>query len=69
MSLLEQDTTRKGQVDKTTSKLEFKSDGNGKEYEVEVIRNNAVYVRESESHLPGLYYLVSWKGYPKEENT
>ena len=21
------------------------------------------------SHLPGLYYLVAWKSYPKEENT
>ena len=20
-------------------------------------------------HLPGLYYLISWKGYPEEENT
>ena len=40
------------------------------EYEVEAIRDSAVYTRESESgHLPGLYYLVSWKGYPEEENT
>ena len=40
------------------------------EYEVEVIRDSAVYARESESgHLSGLYYLVSWKGYPEEENT
>ncbi len=44
-------------------------DGDGKEYEVEAICNSAVYTRESESHLPGLYYLVSWKGYPEEENT
>ncbi len=56
-------------MDKTTSRLEFKSDGDGKEYEVEAIRNSAVYARESEGHLPGLYYLVSWKAYPKEENT
>ena len=40
------------------------------EYKVEVIRDSAVYARESESsHLPGLYYLVSWKRYPEEENT
>ena len=39
------------------------------EYEVEAIRDSRVYARESESaHLPGLYYLVSWKGYPEEEN-
>ena len=25
---------------------------------------------ESElGHLPGFYYLIAWKGYPKEENT
>ncbi len=69
MSLLEQEITRKGRVDETTSRLEFESDGNGKEYKVKAIRDSAVYARESEGHLPGLYYLVSWKGYPKEENT
>ena len=66
MSLLEQDTT--------TERREFLvpefEPSNNKEYEMEVIQDNVVYVRESESgHLPGLYYLVSWKGYPEEENT
>ena len=43
---------------------------NSGEYEVEVIWDSAVYARESKSgHLPGLYYLVSWKRYPEEENT
>ncbi len=69
VSLLEQDTTRKGRVDETMSMLEFESDGDGEEYEVEAICDSAVYARESEGHLPGLYYLVSWKGYPEEENT
>ena len=70
VSLLEQDTTRKGRVDEATSQLEFEGDGgDGEEYEVEAIRDSAVYARESEGHLPGLYYLVSWKGYPEEENT
>ncbi len=69
VSLLEQDTTRKGRVDETISRLEFETDGKGEEYEVEAICNNAVYAKESEGHLPGFYYLVSWKGYPKEENT
>ena len=66
MSLLEQDTTRKGQE---FSVPEFEP-GDDKEYEVEVIRDSVVYARESKSgHLPGLYYLVSWKGYPEEKNT
>ena len=38
-------------------------------YKVEAICDNAVYARESAGHLLGLYYLVSWKGYPEEENT
>ena len=71
MSLLEQDTTRKGRVDeKTAEQLEFEAGGDNEEYEVEGICDSAVYARESEAgHLPGLYYLVSWKGYPKDEST
>lgn len=74
-SLLEQDTTWKVWVDETTAGLEFQgTDGNGNrdnngEYEVEAIRDSAVYAKESGGHLPGIYYLVSWKGYPEEENT
>ena len=61
MSLLKQDTTRKRRVDeKTAEQLEFKAGGNNEEYEVESIRDSAVYAKESEvSHLPGVYYLVS----------
>ena len=43
--------------------------GDNKEYEVEAIRGSAVYAKEADEHLPGLYYLVAWKGYPEEENT
>ena len=69
VSLLEQDTTRKGRVDENDATKLDDGDDNG-EYEVEAIRDSAVYARESESsHLPGLYYLVSWKGYSEEENT
>ena len=69
MSLLEQNTTRKGQVDKNATELDAGNDDNG-EYEMEAIQDSAVYARESESdHLPDLYYLVSWKGYSEEENT
>ncbi len=62
---------RKGRADKAMSKLEFEGngDGDGKEYEVEAICNIAVYARESEGHLSGLYCLISWEGYPKEKNT
>ena len=67
VSLLEQDTTRKGRVHEA-EELDT-GDDSGK-YKVEAIRDSAVYARESElGHLPGLYYLVSWKGYPEEENT
>ena len=65
MSLLEQDTIRKG---REFSVPEFEP-GDDKEYEVEAIRDSAVYAKEADGHLPGLYYLVAWKDYPKEENT
>ena len=67
--LLEQDTTRKEQVDKRVKELEFEA-GNSKKYKVETIWDRAVYANELElGQLPGLYYLVAWKGYSKEENT
>ena len=71
MSLLEQDTTRKRWVDKKIWQIEFDVGNNdGGVYKVEAIQDNVVYTRKSElGYLPGLYYLVSWKGYPKEENT
>ena len=48
---------------------ELDTDNKG-EYELEAIRDSAVYTRESESgYLPDLYYHVSWKRYPEEENT
>ncbi len=73
VSLLEQDTTRKGRVDKVLPEPEknvkFEAGGN-KEYEIKAIINSAVYGQQANSdQMPGLYYLVSWKGYPKEENT
>ena len=67
VSLLEQDTTRKEQVEKVP---ELNTGNNSKKYEIEAIWDSAVYTMESElGHLPGLYYLVAWKGYPEEENT
>ena len=52
----------------TQLNFEFEA-GNNKEYEVDGIRDSAVYARESAGQLPGLYYLVLWKGYPEEKNT
>ena len=57
MSLLEQDTTKKGQME-TTIKLD-KSDS--KEYKVEAICDREIYTKKLDSgqYLLGLYYLVS----------
>ena len=68
VSLLEQDTTKKGRVNDMQLDFEFQA-GDDKEYEVNGIWDSTVYARESAGQLPGLYYLVSWKGYPEEENT
>ena len=71
VSLLQQDTTRKGRVDKKVRQMKFNAyDDDSGEYDVEAIRDSAVYARESkQGHLPDLYYLVLWKEYPEEENT
>ena len=58
MSLLEQDITKKDQVDKKVTELDFEA-GDSEEYKVEAIWNNAVYAKELEGHLPGPYYLVA----------
>ena len=49
-------------------KLEFEA-SDSKEYKVEVIQDSAVYANKAKGHLPGLYYMVAWKRYSKEENT
>ena len=69
--LLEQNTTKKEQVDKNTAEqLECKAGGNKKKYKVEGIYDNAIYARKSETgHVLGFYYLVSWKSYPKNKRT
>ena len=59
---------RKEWVDNKNIKLDT-CDKNG-EYQVEAIWDSEVYARESKSgHLRSLYYLVSWKEDPEEENT
>ena len=69
VSLLEQNTTKKGQVNDTQLDFEFEA-GNDEKYEFDGIWDNAIYAKESTTgQLPGLYYLVLWKGYPEKENT
>ena len=65
--LLEQDTIKKEWINDMQLDFKFEA-GNDKEYEVDGIWYNAVYAKESAGQLPGLYYLVSWKGYLEEEN-
>ena len=70
MSLLEQDIIKKKRVDEKSLQLEFEDNGKGEEYVFEAICNSAVYEKESGSgQLPGLYYLISWKGFLEEKNT
>ena len=69
MSLLKQDTTRKKRIDKNNANKLDACDNKGGEYKVEAIWDSAIYARESTEHLLGLYYLVFWKDYLKEENT
>ena len=68
VSLLEQDITRKGRMNKFVEVPEFEV-GDNKEYEVEAIQDNVVYTKEADRYLLGLHYLVVWKGYPRKENT
>lgn len=41
---------------------------NNKEYKIEAIQDSVVYTKEADEYLLGLYYLVVWKDYLKEEN-
>ena len=69
VSLLEQDTTRKGRVEEKTSQLQLQDNDKGEEYKVKAIPDSAVYAKEFESgQLPGLYYPISWKDFPEDEN-
>ena len=57
-------------MDEEIKQIEFDAGDNSGKYKVKAIWDGAVYARESKSgYLSDLYYLVSWKRYPKEENT
>lgn len=60
ISLLEQNTTKKWQVNKLLESNPELHTTNNKEYKLEAIRDNAVYVNKVVGgQLSGLYYLVS----------
>ena len=60
---------KKRQVNNTQLDFEFEA-GNNKKYEIDGIWDSTVYAKKSATgQLPGLYYLVLWKGYPEKENT
>ena len=59
VSLLEQDTIKKGRVDENATELDIGDNDSG-EYKVEAIWDSAVYARKSElGYLPSFYYLMS----------
>ena len=66
MLLLEQNTSKKGQINVFTEVLKFEL-GDDKEYKVEAMQDIAIYAKEADRNLSGLYYLVIWKGYSKEK--
>ena len=61
MSLLEQNITKKEQIDKTLpeseKELEFEAKSN-KKYEVEAIIDSVVYGQQANNQTPSLYYLI-----------
>ena len=65
---LEKNTTIKGRINKFLLMPKFEVDDN-KEYELKAIQNSTIYAKEADRYLSKLYYLVSWKSYPKEKNT
>ena len=59
MLVLEQDNIKKRRVDENDIAELDAGDNESSEYEVEVIQDSAVYMKELEDHLSGLSYLVS----------
>ena len=60
MLLLEQDTTRKRRINELFLEPEPKFDNsNNKKYKVKVIKDSAIYIKETKEYLSRLYYLIS----------
>ena len=67
MFLLEQNITKRRQMDENATQIEFKTN-NDKKYKIKSIQNITVYKKRlGAGYLPGLYYLISWKTYPEEK--
>ena len=67
MSLLKQDTTKKGQIDKNNA-IKLNTSKNSKNYKVKAIYNSTIYTRELKlDYLPTLYYLIFSKNYQKKK--
>ena len=74
MSLLEQNITKKRQMDnkalqepEKNMELEVRND---KEYKFEAIIDSVVYGQQTNNNqMSGLYYLILWKDYLEEENS
>lgn len=67
MSLLEQNNTRKGQVNKLLEPEQKLDVGENKKYK---IKDSAVYANKAaRGQIPELYYLISLKSYSKAKNT
>lgn len=58
ISLLEQDITKKRQVNKVSLQLKFDSNSDGKKYKIKAIWDSVIYIRKSEGYLLEFYYLV-----------
>ena len=57
VSLLEQNTTKKGRINNMQLDFKFEA-GNNKKYKVDGIWDSTIYAKESAGQLPRLYYLV-----------
>ena len=59
MSLLEQNTIKKKQINELFPEPELEFDiSNNKKYKIETIKNSIIYIKKTERYLPNLYYLV-----------
>lgn len=64
MSLLEQDSIRRWQLDNNFADLELKLNAcNNKKYNMKTIK-----AKNAARQLPSLYYFIFWKNYPKEKD-
>lgn len=70
MLLLEQDSTRKEQVNKLSESEPKLNERHDKKYKIEAIKNSAVYDNKvAGDQLPKLYYLIFWKDHLKAKDT